>query len=227
MNDRVLRRTSNPAGFTLMEMIIVLAVGAALAAAIAPTAFSYLRDAQATRAQNDANQIAQAVSTFIKHTALNPYKNNTSNPKVNAKQAGDYDCLYGSQGNAPTTTTDTTTSPLDSWTSSAGVQCQAASATRDTLENHLILNTPGGTVGKAYVVTGKLAWQGPYLPSVQPDPWGNAYLVNIGNGDPAAVTKKAVFVISAGPNGTLETNADAALTAIVTPVGDDIVARIQ
>jgi len=217
--------TRHASGFTLMEVVIVLAVISAIAAAIAPMAFSYVRDAQATRAQSDANQIAQAISRFMEHTSLLPYKNNTSTTKVNAKQAGDFDCLVGSQGTAPTTATDTTAS--DSWTSAAGVQCQSASATDDTLENHLILNTPGASGTKAYVATGKIAWRGPYLPSIAADPWGNAYLVNVGKGDPSAATKKAVFVVSAGPNGNLETSSDAARNAIVTPGGDDIVARIQ
>lgn len=211
-------------GFTMIEMALVLGVIAAILAALAPAAFTYIRDAQITQAQNDANQIGRAVHTFMEHTALQPYKNNTSNPKVSAKQSGDFDCLYG-PGNEFSTTNDSTAS--DSWTSAAGVQCQSGSTTRDTLENHLILNTPAGSGTKAYVTTGKIAWRGPYLPSVPQDPWGNAFLVNIGKGDPAAATKKAVFVISAGPDGLLDTSSDAARNAVVSASGDDILARIQ
>jgi prepilin-type N-terminal cleavage/methylation domain-containing protein len=216
--------TRSPRGFTMIEMALVLAVIAAFLAALAPVAFTYIRDAQVTQAQNDASQIGRAIHAFMEHTALHPYKNNTSTTKVSGKQAGDFDCLYGG-GNAFTTANDSTAS--DSWTSAAGVQCQAASTTRDTLENHLITNTPGASGTKAYVNTGKIAWRGPYLAGVPQDPWGNAFLVNIGKGDPAAATKKAVFVISAGPNGLLETSSDAARNAVVSPSGDDIIARIQ
>jgi general secretion pathway protein G len=48
-------------------------------------------------------------------------------------------------------------------------------------------------------------WKGPYLLSVEADPWGNAYVVNahaIGNG-----IKETAWVLSPGPNGILETPA--------------------
>ena len=218
-------------GFTMIEMALVLGVVAAILAALAPAAFTYLRDAQITQAQNDANQIGSAIHTFMEHTALHPYKNTTSTTKVSARNTTtlpyDFDCLYG-PGNLFTTTTDQTTS--DSWTSSGGVQCQSGSATADALEHHLILNTPAGagtTPTRAYVTTGKIAWRGPYLPRIPQDPWGNAFLVNIGKGDPAAATKKAVFVISAGPDGLLQTSSDASRSAVVSASGDDIIARIQ
>jgi prepilin-type N-terminal cleavage/methylation domain-containing protein len=215
-------------GFTLLEVIAVLAVTAALVAALAPLAFRYLDDAKKTQAQNDANQIAQAIGQFFKDTGRPPYKNNIATLKIQAKESGDFDCLYGSSGNEWTTATDATGSA--SWTSAGGVQCQAGSATRDTIENQLILNTPGGStcpgVGcKAYTTSGISAWNGPYLPSVPADPWGNKYLVNVGKADPNA--GKAVWVISGGPNGSLETSANAAANGTLTPVGDDIVARVK
>ena len=66
------------------------------------------------------------------------------------------------------------------------MSCQAASTTRDTIDDHLIANTPGAGSTKNYVTAGKNAWRGPYLPSVPVDPWGNPYLINIGKGDPSA-----------------------------------------
>ena len=210
-------------GFTLMEVVITLAVVAALAAALTPLAFSYLRDAKVTQAQNDANQIAQAVGQFFKDVGRTPYKNNTSALKIPAKESGDFDCLVGSAGNDFTTTTDGTTS--DTWTSAGGIQCQSGSATRDTIENHLIANTPGGSGTKTYTTSGISAWEGPYLPSVPADPWGNKYLVNIGKANPS--DGKAVWVISGGPNGQLDTSSDASASGTLTPGGDDIVARIK
>lgn len=213
-------------GFTLMEVIVVLAVAAALAAAMAPLAFRYLDDAKKTQAQNDANRIAEAIGKFLQDVALPPYKNNTSSTKSQKKEPGppaDFDCLYSLLGNDYSIATDATTG--DSWTSGAGVQCQAGSSTRDTIENHLISNTPGGASANAYVTTGKIAWKGPYVPSIPADPWGNKYLVNIGKADPGV--SKAVWVISAGPNGNLETAADASATSSISPSGDDIIARVK
>lgn len=210
-------------GFTLVEIIVVLAVTAALAAVLAPMAFRYVDDAKKTQAQNDANRIAEAIGRFLQDVALPPYKNNTSSTKSQTKQSGDFDCLYSLLGNDFSIATDATAS--DSWTSSAGVQCQAGSTTRDTLENHLINNTPGGASANAYVTSGKIAWKGPYLPSIPADPWGNKYVVNIGKADPGA--SKAVWVISAGPNGNLETAADASSSSSISPGGDDIIARVK
>jgi type II secretory pathway pseudopilin PulG len=209
-----------------MEIVIVLAIVAALAAALTPMAFRYLTDSKQTQAQNDANQIAQALSKFYQDTGLPPYKNNISSTKVPAKESGnpDYDCLYGASGNAPASAND----PGGTWTGGgSGVACQAASTTRDIVANHLINNTPGGLASKAYVTTGKNAWRGPYLQSIPADPWGNAYLVNIGKADPSLATKKAVWVISAGPNGQIETASDTAASGTVTAAGDDIIARVQ
>jgi general secretion pathway protein G len=46
-------------------------------------------------------------------------------------------------------------------------------------------------------------WGGPYLASVSPDPWGNAYVVNASGFSASG----PVWIISAGPNGKIDTNA--------------------
>src|SRR6266540_6914629 len=150
-SHRSMRRDDR--GFTLMEVIIVLAVTAALTAVLAPMAFRYVDDAKKTQAQNDANRIAEAIGKFLQDVSLPPYKNNTSSTKSQVKQAGDFDCLYSLLGSDFSTATDATAS--DSWTSGVGVQCQSGSGTRDTLENHLLNNTPGGASANAYVTAGK------------------------------------------------------------------------
>ena len=63
------------------------------------------------------------------------------------------------------------------------------------------------------------------------DPWGNRYLVNMGvlqagEADEASTEPRALWVLSAGPNGLIETvYAAPALSAVVG--GDDIGARIE
>jgi type II secretory pathway pseudopilin PulG len=211
-------------GFTVLEIIVVLAVLAALGAIIAPSVVSMLTDADRTRAHGEAAKVASAMTRFVQDTGLWPFKNNTSANKVPAKQAGDFECLFGSQGSGFDTTSDGTAG--DTWTSGT-MNCAAISSVRDTIENHLITNTPAGAGTKAYVTTGGNAWRGPYLLQMPADPWGNAFLVNVAKGDPALSPKKAVFVISAGPNGILETTSDALASSLVTPAGDDIIERIQ
>lgn len=210
------------AGFTLLEIVIVLAVVGALLAAMAPLVFTYIDDARRTQAQNDVNQIATAIGNFLQSTGLPPYKNTTSADKIPAKETiptnptDDFDCLYSASGVAFSADEDSTTG--DSWANCWG-------SDRDTIENHLISNTPGGTGTKAYKTTGKNKWEGPYLPSINPDPWGKPYLVNIGQMDPTQ--SKAAWVLSAGANGTIETSLDQSAGASITASGDDIIARVK
>jgi len=207
-----------------MEVIVVLAIFAALAATIGPRVFTYLNDANLTQAQNDTRQIATAINTFYQQVGRPPYKKQNAVLKAAAKQAGDYDCLISGDGADFSTATDLTTG--DSWTSAAGVQCQSGSTTRDTVENHLIVNNPGGLgANYPYTTTGNTAWKGPYLQNLPSDPWGDKYLVNIGKMDPAA--GKAVFVLSAGPNRNIETAADQAANTTFSAGGDDILARVK
>ena len=65
-------------------------------------------------------------------------------------------------------------------------------------------------------------WKGPYIAAVSPDPWGNAYLVNA---DGFAITDREVWIISAGPNGVMETPVPNLAGAVL--VGDDIGLRIK
>jgi general secretion pathway protein G len=58
-------------------------------------------------------------------------------------------------------------------------------------------------------------WKGPYLLSVEADPWGNAYVVNA-----HAITgdnRETPWILSPGPNGILETPA-----ASDSLLGDDV-----
>lgn len=57
-------------------------------------------------------------------------------------------------------------------------------------------------------------WKGPYLESVEPDPWGNAFLVNChGFHD----SRERIWILSAGANGIVETPPQCSETR-----GDDI-----
>lgn len=63
------------------------------------------------------------------------------------------------------------------------------------------------------------AFKGPYIPSVTADPWGNAYVINA---DGFAVSDNRVWILSAGPNGIMETN-----PRRESIEGDDIGIRIK
>jgi general secretion pathway protein G len=60
------------AGFTLIEMIVVVAIIAALAAILVPIVSSELSDAEATKALGDCQRIGAGITQFIKDTRIFP-----------------------------------------------------------------------------------------------------------------------------------------------------------
>jgi hypothetical protein len=82
--------------------------------------------------------------------------------------------------------------------------------------------------------TSQFGWNGPYLTSsIGADAWNNRYAINVGLFDAslgtqtaAGVTKDSVWVISAGPNGVLETAYAQPLTTAQAS-GDDIAVKLQ
>lgn len=166
-------------GFTLIEIIVILAVISILVAILAPTVLKYIADAQTNRAQEDVRIISAMLNDLIKDTGQYPGN----------KLFGDtFICGPGTQ---PSTGT---------------VWCTAANSKQ--LSNHLIVNNPDedATSGEAtddYRPTGTFRWKGPYVQGLNEDPWGNAYAINAstlvgGNTSPT-------WVISAGPDGVFQT----------------------
>ncbi len=207
-------------GFTLLEIIVVLAVIGALAAILAPVVFRYIDDANKARAQADTNAIAAAINQQYKDTGRWPFYAVGTN-KLAYTSGIDSALLTSSTGCATLGVANVcdTTLPLDSGTTWA---LDAAKAT--SLANHLIKNSP------SYATDGGRAWKGPYLDRIPAlDPWGRSYLVNIANADPTTEgsSQKWVIVISAGPNGTLDSSATATGVSNPSALSDDIVARVK
>jgi len=230
----LMRRRSKPErGFTLLEIIVVLAVLGALAAILTPVVFRFIDDARRTQARDDAIQIALAINRVFKDAGRWPFCKNCQGP--NALQAGDAAILTSNDactGAAALGTCDTK-APSDGTTGSLWV---FATSTADSLTNHLIKNTPfSGAAGTPYLITGTPRWKGPYLErSPGLDPWGRSYLVNIKNADPAKETPDTsasglrwTIVISAGPDGVLQTDPTTFAVSNPSPAGDDIVARVK
>jgi prepilin-type N-terminal cleavage/methylation domain-containing protein len=212
----------NQQGFTLLEIIVVLAVIGALAAMLAPVVFRYIDDAKKAQAQNDVTAIASAVQQMYKDTGRWAfYKTGTA--KLAYTSGTDAALLTSNVlcTGIPAVETCDTTAPNDS---TSGTKWALSSAFSDSLTDQLISNTP------AYATTGVRAWKGPYLDRIPGlDPWGRSYLLNIANADPTAegATQKWVVAISAGPNGNLETDPTLAGTTNPSATGDDIVARVK
>jgi prepilin-type N-terminal cleavage/methylation domain-containing protein len=199
-------KKTNQQGFTLIEVIVAIAVVAILAGIITPSVIKHLDDSKRSRAQNDCLVIGSALGSF--------YKDIGRWPTMNAAGAATV-VLLVSQGNTPTI--DTGVATWNTATTNANV---------DLLSNHLSANTPKSQTANLYPVPpNALAWQGPYQTDFPADPWGNRYAVNIGN-----IAGNAVWVLSAGPDGKIQTAWSPAAPAVgttLTASGDDIVYRIK
>jgi prepilin-type N-terminal cleavage/methylation domain-containing protein len=193
-------------GFTLMEMVVTLAIIGFLAAILTPLVNKYIDDARSTRAAQEAQTIATGILNFNKDTGKWPIFQSG----VNITTSSTIYTTLVSPGNPPTCTL-------------ANIGCASwASATSASLSTELEFNTP------AFTTSGKFAWRGPYITGTGADPWGNTYIVNASN--LGFGVNNAALVLSAGPNGQIETNFTQSIgsgSSAITVGGDDLIARIR
>jgi type II secretory pathway pseudopilin PulG len=185
-----------------MELVVVLAIIAVLAAIITPMIGSYVDRARVSTARADVRAIATAIVQFSTDTRNWPiYVDISDIPD------GDlYDAL-ASDGDV------------------AAINGSLATGAQWT----------GGTIGDLRAVinqnsislttTGPRAWNGPYMNDVSTDPWGTKYYFNSGNLGPGI--DRAVFVLSAGPDKTIDTEYNQAFDAAFVVGGDDLAHRIR
>ena len=200
-------------GFTLIELTVVLAVIVTLALILTPSITNFITDSRVARARNDTQTIGAAIVQFYKDDGFFPQWTTalSGGPGTAANKVD----LLISPGNVPLVGTANT------WTT----------GTTDTLARQLLNNAPAYTVKTA---TSQYGWNGPYLTSdIGADPWNNRYMANVGLIDTAqgvqtsgGATKNAVWVITAGPNGTIDTSYTQPVTTALI-IGDDIGTRIQ
>jgi len=192
-------------GFTLVEVIVVLAVILLLTGIAVPLIGGYVEDGRRARAESEVRTISAAVLSFYKDLGNWPTRNSSgTDNSLYVLTSGD---------------TQVTTNPYLAGHSFA---TWAAAAQGDILDNHLLRNTPQGASGAAYPTTGSTRWRGPYVAGgVSNDPWGRPYVVNVISGWYAGgASYKRIYVISAGPDGIINTAYTA--QAIDDIAGDDI-----
>lgn len=190
-------------GFTLIELAVVLAIIAVLAAVLTPMVTGYLDQARLARAQADVRTIADSIKLYQRDTGRWPVFNSSTISGASASNE-----IGTSSGNNPT--------GGSGWTSTN------VSLGNTSLE--LYLNNDYTGVGTASFP--KAGFRGPYIRTVDSDPWGNKYLINATDFT-VANSANHTYVISAGPNGTLETTRDTASTTNLTAGGDDIISIIR
>jgi prepilin-type N-terminal cleavage/methylation domain-containing protein len=200
-------------GFTLIELTVVLAVIVTLALVLTPSIINFITDSRVARARNDAGTLNAALVQFYRDNGFFP-KWSLANAGGPGLPANAVDLLV-SPGNVPAVAV------ANLWTT----------GTNDLLSDQLVANTPAWT---ARTGANTFGWNGPYLSNtINPDPWNNRYAVNLGLIDTTqgtqtsgGATKSAVWVISAGANGTIETTHSQPITTAVVG-GDDLASRLQ
>jgi len=200
-------------GFTLIEIVVVLAIIAVIAAFLTPMLFDYLKESKVSRGKADVRNIAAAIANFNRDLQIYPIYNTTTEQK-NATIL----ILKTAEGNAATLT------GVTGWNDEVALSNQY-----DSLDNALQAGKlADGTALYKDVVKKPGEWKGPYMTDFKADPWGNKYYVSTNGLHPGSTA--AAFVISAGPNGQIETalnqNIAGGATAFLVG-GDDIVYRIK
>lgn len=188
-------------GFTLIEIVIVLGVIAALAAILVPTLMGYIEDAKRARASKDVGTIAAAVAQLNKDTGSWPIYTDANN------KSDTIDCLY--------TGSEFSTVILETGDFAGTSPPQSFGRAFD----HFMRNNAN------YPFNGQNIWRGPYLNKGETDPWGTPYAILVRRlGVTAAVQDVHAWVLSAGPNGTFETDE---ISIEIPPGSDDIGILIQ
>ena len=190
-------------GFTLIEVVVIIAVIAILAAILTPLAIKYIGGAKVSRAQAETKSIAATVMKLYSDTGKWPFTD-ANGPSADPG----IDRVLSDPDHVPT---------------GAGSDAGPGAANWGTygktkpLSDYLFYNNPDddsgssnqNQIGQDYPTTGPLAWKGPYIEKpVITDPWGNSYVINaryFPGGKYTGNVLHTVFVLSAGPNGTWET----------------------
>lgn len=220
-------------GFTLVEMIFVLAIVLTLVAIFLPLASSKLSDANTTRVKSDEDALSAAMTAFFSDLSIWPASNNTGTGTGTTTNQTLHYLLVGDGGSSITSSNPSIASatwsgnaqacPNGTGTISGVVSSGAAPtttcATVQNAFNHLATNDPN-TSGLAnsnqdYKSTGSKKWKGPYIAKLASDAFGNNYIINIG-----AITGKGTtgatefgWILSAGADGSLQTASTDSVTS--------------
>ncbi len=173
----------NRKGFTLLEILIVVAIIAVLAAVLVPIAVNQMEKADITRAWGDVNAIETAVTNFRSDTKEFPTRKSDGTQNW-------VSVLYSGTG----------------WASHGETFAGSVNygTNRDRMYFHLNLNDSNRY--PAWDSTTLIGWHGPYLDKDPLDPWGHMYIL-----DTSAMTQPSSgtyysWILSAGPNGQFQTD---------------------
>lgn len=197
-------------GFTLVELIFVLAIIVTLASIFLPLAMSKFAESKDATTTSSIDAIAAALTNFFGdldhfpacHSSdCDAFTSNNNDLKFLAfgtgsgDISGEYPVTVGQSGSA--------------WSLTANDEANPNEA-RNNAFNHLVANNPNAdnTTADTGLDYKASKWKGPYLAKIGKDPFGFAYIAGVGametSGSPVATGAKG-WIISAGPDGNLDT----------------------
>ena len=201
----------NGKGFTLIEIVVVVAVVAILAGILTPIVAKQITDGKISRAFSDVKVIGAAIGDFYKDNDKWPIY---INPSLSLAENNRLDLLVGVGNDAASEGEDT------------GLWNEGGWGTNfvDRMEDHLVYNEPPSHP----VDYDEPKWNGPYIAKITSDPWGSHYSVNARYLNSFYQEEgEVVWVMSPGVNVTWETGFSQLNTSSVNMGGDDIGFRIK
>jgi prepilin-type N-terminal cleavage/methylation domain-containing protein len=197
-------------GFTLVELIFVLAIIVTLASIFLPLAMSKFSQSKNAATTSSIDAIAAALTNFFGDLDHFPTCHSSDCNPLNSTK-NDLKFLAFGTGSAELSdeypATPFGTGSGADWALSVNDDAVVA---RNNAFNHLAANNPGanGTAGEADIDYSTKKWQGPYIAKIGKDPFGFAYIAGVGamenKGTPIATGAKG-WILSAGPDGVLDT----------------------
>jgi general secretion pathway protein G len=198
-------------GFTLVELVFVIAIIVVLAGILIPLALNKLGEADQARTDADLQGMASALTTFYTDNRHFPACNATDCDPLNGTTNGLKILVFkGDSSDVLVADIPPTAAVGCSVAWNVAANLVASNGDQNNAFNHLIINNPNGDgiVGGSTVDYRK--WKGPYVGKVGKDPYGNYYVAHIGaiekNGSKINTAGTGYgWVLSAGIDGVFQT----------------------
>lgn len=198
-------------GFTLVEMIFVLAIILTLVAIFLPLAMSKFADSKTARTNADLDAIAAALTNFFGDVDRFPTCDSANCDPLNDTNNNLKFLAFGTGSGSLTGEYPDLSTSGTAWDLSNN---DSTVPERNNAYNHLVQNNPNadGTVGDSTTTGFKdyksSKWKGPYIAKLAKDQFGKDYIAHVGametNGVKISASGKG-WIISAGPDGFLDT----------------------
>lgn len=200
------RPLKHHAGFSIVELAIVIAALAILVSVLTPVVLAVTDQTARSRAERDAATLRDALVQLLHDTGAIRVRT--------AGEEGQVVYLLVSDGDVPTL----------GGGDAAWARPRTGNGVVDLLERHLVSNSPAGDPKNRWNLPSSprvAGWRGAYLTGpIDADPWGGRYAVNVG----FFGTHSNVVVLSAGPNRAVDSPyGQGGFRAL----GDDIAVLVQ